>query len=106
MSDHSREPIACDLNALTAAERERRRTAMSGVARTMIGRGELPDGFELRFDPAKVDLTALGEWVSLERRCCPFLNFKIQIASGGGEVTLALTGPDGVKEFLHAEMSH
>ncbi|MGO9451648.1 MAG: hypothetical protein ACLQDV_11500 [Candidatus Binataceae bacterium] len=106
MSNQTSAAIACDLNALTAAERERRRTVMAGVVQTMVGRGELHNGFELRFDPGKVDLATLGEWVALERRCCPFLNFKIEIASSAGGVTLALTGPDGVKDFLRAEMSH
>src|SRR5690348_12973306 len=96
--------IACDLNALTAPERDRRREVLGVVARTIIGRSELTDGFELSFDPAKLELAMLGEWIALERRCCPFLRFRIEIGPLGRTV-LALTGGLGVKEFLRTEMS-
>jgi hypothetical protein len=96
-------PIACDLKALTAEERERRRMVLGAVARTIIGRRELANGFELSFDATKLDLAALGEWIALERRCCPFLHFRLDIEPAG-KTTLALTGGSGVKEFLLSEM--
>jgi len=96
-------PIACDLNALTPEERERRRMVLGAVARTIIGRSELANGFELTFDATRLDLAALGEWIALERRCCPFLHFRLGIEPAG-RTTLALTGGPGVKEFLYSEM--
>jgi hypothetical protein len=97
-------PIACDLNALTPAERERRRTLGGALARAIVDRAELDHGFELRVEAAKLDLPTLAEWIALERRCCPFLNFTIELAVGDGPVTVALSGADGVKDFLRAEM--
>ena len=97
-------PIACDLNALTPAERERRRTLVGALAQATVDRAELDHGFELRVDVAKLDLPALAEWIALERRCCPFLNFTIELAAGDGPVTVALSGADGVKDFLRAEI--
>ena len=97
-------PIACDLNALTPAERERRRTLVGALARAIVGRAELDHGFELRVDSAKLDLPALAEWIALERRCCPFLQFRVELAAGDGPVTITLSGGDGVKDFLRAEM--
>ena len=44
----------------------------------------------------------LTHWVSLEHRCCPFLNFGI--ALGPGRASLELSGPEGVKEFLRLEL--
>jgi hypothetical protein len=96
--------IACDLSALTPAERDRRRIVLGAVARTIIGRSELPDGFEFRFDAVRLYLAALGEWMALERRCCPFLHFRPDIEPAG-KTALALTGGRGVKEFLLAQMS-
>jgi hypothetical protein len=96
-------PIACDLNALTSEERDRRQIVLDAVTRTIIGRGELANGFQLRFDAVRLDLAALGEWIALERRCCPFLHFRLDIEPAGKTV-LALTGGPGVKEFLRAEM--
>jgi hypothetical protein len=96
-------PITCDLNALTSEERGRRKIVLSSVTRTIIGRDELANGFQLRFDAARLDVAALGEWIALERRCCPFLHFRLDIEPAGKTV-LALTGGPGVKEFLRSEM--
>ena len=97
-------PIACDLDALASAERERRRTLVRALAHAIVGRVELEHGFELRVDSARLDLPALAEWIGLERRCCPFLHFRIELAAEDGPVTVALSGGDGVKDFLRAEM--
>jgi hypothetical protein len=99
----ARLPIACDLNALTPEERDRRQMFLNAVERTIVGRCELASGFELRFDAARLDLAALGEWIALERRCCPFLHFRLDIEPTG-KIVLALTGGSGVKEFLRAEL--
>ena len=97
-------PIACDLNTLTPEERDRRQIALGAVAQTIIGRSELANGFELSFDAARLDLAILGEWIGLERRCCPFVHFRLDIQPAG-KTALALIGGPGVKEFLRAEMS-
>jgi hypothetical protein len=97
-------PIACDLTALTPEERDRRQIVLGAVAQAIIGRSELANGFELSFDAIRLDLAAVGEWIALERRCCPFLHFRLDIEPTG-KITLALTGGRGVKEFLRAEMS-
>lgn len=39
-----------------------------------------------------------------ERRCCPFLAFAIELPPGEGALTLRLAGPEGVREFLAAEL--
>jgi len=103
MSDRPTMRIACDLNALTPEERDRRQMVLGAIVQTIIGRNELANGFELSFDSATLDLAELGEWIGLERRCCPFLHFRIDIAPAG-KIALALTGASGVKEFLRAEM--
>jgi hypothetical protein len=98
-------PIACDLDALAPVERERRRTLIHALAQAIVGSVELEHGFELGVDSARLDLPALAEWLALERRCCPFLHFRIELAAGDGPVTVALSGGDGVKDFLRSEMA-
>jgi hypothetical protein len=105
MSNNADVPIACDLNALTTAERERRRDLARAFALTIIARRELSNGFEFELDGARVDPRALAEWIALEHRCCPFLHFRLELEPAGGRELLALTGRDGVKEFLRAEMT-
>ena len=97
-------PVACDLNALTSAERARHRSLVGALALAIVGRTELVDGFELCVDPTKLELPLLAEWIALEGRCCPFLHFRIELAPGAGGATVALTGGDGVKDFLRAAM--
>jgi hypothetical protein len=104
MNKQAEIPIACDLNALTPAERARRRTLVDALAPAIVGRTEIDYGFELRVDPARLELPALAEWIALERRCCPFLHFRLELAAGDGPVTVALSGAEGVKDFLRAEM--
>lgn len=105
MSTQSPIPIACNLNALSAEERQRRLILVREFARTVTARKELPNGFEMTMDPAKLHLPALAEWIALEQRCCPFLRFTVDIEPAGGAARIALTGSEGVKEFLRAEMS-
>ena len=41
------------------------------------------------------------EFATLERLCCPFLRFRLELAPGGGPFTLTLSGPPpGAKEVL------
>ncbi len=100
MSD---KPIACDLTALSAEERERRRTLASKVHRAVIGRRELENGYALKIASEKVSHAEIDEWTKLEGKCCPFLDF--EIANEAGSLWLRMTGGPGVKGFLKAEMS-
>jgi len=61
---------------------------------------ELPDGyaFELR-NESDVLLTA-AQFITLERRCCTFFGFGIEVEREGGSVWLSLTGRQG-EAFYH-----
>jgi len=63
---------------------------------------ETPDGFALRF-PAD-EYEAVAKFVARERLCCPFLRFTLEVAPDGGPLWLRLGGPEGVAEFLRAEL--
>jgi hypothetical protein len=60
----------------------------------------LPDGIALQIATERVTLANLAEWISFERKCCPFFDFRIDVAREGGPVWLSLSGRPGVKEFL------
>ena len=52
------------------------------------------------------DLIAkLSEFISLEKLCCPFLKFVIEVEAEGGPVWLRLTGREGVKAFIREEIN-
>jgi hypothetical protein len=105
--DSAPRPIrpACKLDALTAAERkesiELRRVLVAAVSEAT----ELPDGFAVRIDAARLSFAALSRWVDLERRCCPFFHFQLDVAPDHGPLWLRLTGAEGVKELIKASLA-
>jgi hypothetical protein len=61
-------------------------------------RTELPDGYSFDLD-ASISLPEVGEWIALERLCCPFLAFQLDVRPGGA-TQLTLRGPEGAKAIL------
>jgi hypothetical protein len=93
-------PIACNLGALTAAQRkELSRLGGQGVA-AVVGSKELPDGYSFRLDTVKQSLTDIAQWVDLWRRCCPFYEFQVDVHGADGSTWLSLRGRKGVKEYF------
>ena len=96
--------IACDMSVLSQLQRERHlatsRELFSGLKQIR----ELPNGYEFRLDGPSV-IVRVGEFISLERLCCPFLNFGLDVEAENGSVWLRLSGRDGVKAFVREEIS-
>jgi hypothetical protein len=96
-------PFACQMDALTPDERERSRLLREELVAETRGVVEVGDGYRFSYPGEAFVKTA--EWVALERRCCPFLDFAIEWREGNDAlVVLSITGRDGVKDFLRAEM--
>jgi len=96
----SESPLACDLGAISASDRPRYNELRRAVAASVIGKRELPGGLAIQIDTDRIALPQLAEWISFERKCCPFFEFTIDLASESGPVWLSLSGRDGVKEFI------
>ena len=91
-------PIACHL---TDKELQtRRKNYLDQAAESLIDSAELSDGFVYRFPLRESTLQNLAEIIDLERKCCPFLNFRLTIESGADLVSLELTGAEGTKEIV------
>jgi hypothetical protein len=98
-------PIACRLNALTPTERDRSRRLRAEFIEHITEVKGMTDGFDLTYDGDPQTFQTVAEWITLERRCCPFLNFTLSWPRGEGtHPTLSLTGPKGTKEFLEAQI--
>jgi len=97
-------PFACDMTAIAPEQRGAHVASIEKLFRSVQSKRELPDGyaFELAND-SDVLLTA-AEFISLERLCCPFFGFSLEIERERGSVWLSLTGRDGVKPFILAEI--
>jgi hypothetical protein len=95
--------LVCLPDAIPATERP----AHAALASRLFGERVLettglPNGYAFRFPADALD--ELAQFVSRERRCCPFLGFEIVVPPVEGRVSLRLTGPDGTREFLAAEL--
>lgn len=85
-------------------QRERYRALRRLLGKDFMEARELGNGYAFRHSPEAGVLLALAEYVSLERLCCPFFDFAIEVERDGGEVWLRITGPEGAKGILEAAM--
>jgi hypothetical protein len=106
------EPLACNVGALSREQRDRYQVLAESLGRALVGSRELSNGFELILDLSRLPADSRGkafclgevaEWIDLEARCCPFLDFGIDVSGKGGAVRLRLTGGENVKAFLKTE---
>jgi hypothetical protein len=104
MAGKNQSPLACDMTAIPAEQRarhlEKSRELFSEIEETR----ELSDGYEFRFADELNVLQRLVDFVSVEKLCCPFLWFEIEVEPENGPVYLRLTGREGVKEFIREEV--
>jgi hypothetical protein len=98
--------IACNLKAIGAVERPRYNDLMKRLRAAVRHRVELPEGFAYRLDGKAISLPEVGEWMTMERLCCPFLNFHLSVEADLSGWQLSLTGPPGVKALLREEFSN
>lgn len=64
---------------------------------------ELPDGYAFRYAADESTWMNVARFVELERRCCAFLFFTLELEERGS-VWLRLTGREGVKEFIATQL--
>jgi hypothetical protein len=93
----------CNLKALSTKERARHVLLTLEIERARVETIELANGFAFRFQDGTVSLANLAEWVSAERKCCPFFDFEIELQGNNGPLWLKLRGKDGVKTFMQSE---
>ena len=96
------ERFACNANTLSAPERARHEELSRRLFAAVDEQRELADGYAFRMTAD--NLVRAAEWVSLERRCCPFFTFGLEQSRNGGPVWLRVTGPEGVKAFIREEL--
>jgi hypothetical protein len=93
-------PIVCNL---TDSElRERREDYLNKMKGSLVESEELDNGTRFRFYIGDSTLADLAEIISLERKCCPFLNFHIAVESGSNTVSLDMIGPGKTKEIIRS----
>lgn len=92
--------IVCNPNALSAEQMERWMVVGKQMYQAIQEVRELPNGYAFRLPNDSAVLMIIAEDLSLERLCCPFLRFTLEIEPAGGSFWLSFTGGEGSKEFL------
>ena len=97
-------PLACRIGALDATQRARHKQLREEIRAGLQAVRELPDGYEFQL-PAETEVIKLAaEFITLERLCCPFFKFALEIGEEGKPLSLKLTGREGVKQFMQVEL--
>ena len=93
-------PVACEPHGVPVDKRERWLKVGPEVYNAVDLVKELSNGYSLRLPNDQAMLILLAEYVSLDRLCCGFVNWNIEVERAGGPVWLHLTGGQGVKEYF------
>lgn len=93
-------PVACTLS--DPQRREREATLIARFKSGVISVAELRDGYAFQVPGERDWLNLVSELMIAERECCPFLTFQLTAEPKMGRVTVAISGPDGSKEFVKA----
>ena len=94
--------LACNMNALTKEQRTRHEAVTKRLIEHAT-RKELADGYLFTIDRAHISVAELAEWVADESRCCPAVDFHVELPAFG-PLTLRLHGGADVKQFIAAEL--
>jgi hypothetical protein len=103
LSESSELPIACDMTALDAAQRERQQVLMKKFHASLEETRALSDGYAFRLPADAATILSAAEFITIERLCCPFLTFALEVGPAGSPLWLRLSGRAGTKEFIEAE---
>ncbi len=99
------EPVfACELTAIEPNQRKEHLENVTRLFQTVKVIREQPDGYALEFELDNDILQRVTRFISLERLCCPFFAFTLEIEPRATSFWLSLTGPEGVKPFIQAEL--
>src|SRR4029453_3179996 len=91
-------PIACRLDLLNAEQRRREQELLAVARAELSAPVETEAGYRFAVRPAL--LGPLGELLALERRCCPFLAFTLEVEAEQGGIFLHIHGQPGAKAFI------
>jgi hypothetical protein len=95
-------PVACKLT--TPEFRERKKHVIAILKSKVLEKTELENGYCYSFEGSDTMLDSLVAFIKTERQCCNFFTFNLCVLDDPNCLRLTLTGPEGVKEFIRAEL--
>lgn len=96
--------FACDLTALTQEQRAQHQANSLMLFAAVQTVRELDDGYAFQLPQDAAWLARAADFITLERLCCPFFAFGLEVEPHHGPIWLRLTGREGIKAFILAEL--
>lgn len=96
--------VACCHTVFTKEQRVEYKSIWSELETRRLGITELENGYQYQFPGDAETLWLINEWVSMERKCCPFLTFSVIARNEMEPILLQLTGDEQGKEFLRTDI--
>ena len=91
--------ICCRLDAFADhLERARHQELLRRVRDAATATGDVEGGIRLSLPDDAAAFQDAAAWITLERRCCPFLAFALTWQAG--DTTLTVTGPPGAAAIV------
>jgi hypothetical protein len=97
-------PFACVMDAIEPDKRQQHIATARRLFHSIKEVRELPDGYAFRLSDEPEMLLEVAGFIALEKLCCPFFGFTVRVEPEGGNLWLELTGREGVKPFIRAEI--
>ena len=97
-------PFACNMTALDKQQRDRHTALANSLFHVVHEIKELKNGYAFLLSANSDHLLITAEFIFLERLCCPFFNFNIELTSGNNTFLFSITGDEGIKPFIIAEL--
>ena len=97
-------PFACVMTAIDVDKRQRHLDTAHRIFGEVEQIRELENGYAFRLRQQRWLIEKLGQFITLERLCCPFFGFTLEVQPEGVEIWLHLTGREGIKPFIRAEI--
>ena len=91
--------LVCRLDIFDGPEKLRYEVLREAMKAAVEEIREVAEGYAARLRPDPTLFRQVAEWITLERRCCPFLGLGLNWSESDA-VWLSFTGGPGVKAFL------
>ena len=99
-------------DATTVGLRPGRDTSCRALSALRVGANDLHGSCQAAAGPSqrlRVSIRrsrseSLSRFIANERKCCPFMTFELEIAAASGPIWLRMTGPEGTRDVLEAEL--
>lgn len=97
-------PVACCHTVFTKEQRVEYKSIWGELETRRFAIVELENGYQYQFPGDAETLRLISEWVSMERKCCPFLTFSVIASHVDEPILLQLTGNEEAKAFLRSDI--